>query len=182
MPTLTITEKNHWKSRLEERLNKRIEAIWAEDPGLKERIADEAHQQAFVSLGVADLQAEHDRLDAEIESLQERQHELIKCMLVALGGSPNAGNLYNSQHELTHRLEAAVKRRQQVVMEELLQQSDQGRRILALEAEKANLLDTIWIASSPAQIRSLWTKLAEILSDEPTPLQREALTIPPVTE
>jgi hypothetical protein len=28
----------------------------------------------------------------------------------------------------------------------------------------------------------LWTKLAEILHDEPTPLQREALTIPPVTD
>jgi hypothetical protein len=182
MPSLTVTEKAHWKSRLEERLNKRIEAIWAEDPGLKERVADEAHQRALVSLGVAELQAEHDRLDTEMEALEERQHDLVKRMLVALGGSPNTGNVHTGQYELSHRLDAAVKRRQQVVLEELLQQSDQGRRILALEAEKANLLDTVWIATSPAEIRMLWTKLAEILHDEPTPLQREALTIPPVTD
>jgi hypothetical protein len=182
MPSLTVTEKAHWKSRLEERLNKRIEAIWAEDPGLKERLADEARQRALVSLGVAELQAIHDRTDKEIATLQEQQYELIKLMLVALGGTPTAANSYNSEYELSQRLEAAIKRRKQVIMEELLQQSDQGRRILALENEKANLLDTVWIATSPAQIRTLWTKLAEILSDEPTPLQREALTIPPVTD
>ena len=182
MPTLTVAEKNHWKSRLEERLDKKIEAVWAEDPGLKERLVAQARQQAIVSLGVADLQAEYDRIEAEIESLQKRQQELIPQMLSVLGGVPNVVNSYNNEYELNQRLDAAVKRRQQVIMDELLQASDQGRRILVLEAEKVNLLDTIWIASSPAQIRTLWSKLAEILNDEPTPLQREALTIPPVTE
>ena len=182
MPTLSVTEKAHWKSRLEERLDKKIEAVWAEDPGLKERLADQARQQAVVSLGVADLQAEHDRLEEEIKACQQRQEDIRRQMLTVLGGPPASPNSYSCEYEANSRLEAAVNRRQQVILDELLQASDQGRRILALEAEKANLLDTIWIATSPHQIRTLWTKLAEILHDEPTPLQREALAIPPVTE
>ena len=182
MPTLTVAEKNHWKARLEARLDKKIEAIWAEDPGLKERLDGEARQQAIVSLGVADLQTEYDRLEQEIETRQKRQEELCLRMLTVLGGAPLSPNIYNYEYEANSRLEAAVKRRQQVILDELLQASDQGRRILTLEAEKANLLDTIWIATSPAQIRTLWTKLAEILHDDPTPLQREALAITPVTE
>src|SRR5438874_6732960 len=50
MAGLTVTEKEHWKERIERRLDKRIEAIWARDPNLKERIDDEARQKALESL------------------------------------------------------------------------------------------------------------------------------------
>ncbi len=34
MPGLSVSEKNHWKERLSKRIDKRIEAIAAEDPNL----------------------------------------------------------------------------------------------------------------------------------------------------
>ena len=33
------------------------------------------------------------------------------------------------------------------------------------------------IIFNPAQIKQLWTKVSELLGDEPTPLEREALAI-----
>jgi hypothetical protein len=57
-----------------------------------------------------------------------------------------------------------------------------GREIAKLESEKDSLLDTIWLATSPTQIRQLWTKVGELLGDEPTTLERDALAIEPVKE
>ena len=57
-----------------------------------------------------------------------------------------------------------------------------GRQILRLRAEKDRLLDTVWLARSPAQIRQLWTKVGELLGDELTHLEREALAIAPAEE
>ncbi len=40
----------------------------------------------------------------------------------------------------------------------------------------------VWIVSSPAQIKQLWSKVAALLEDESTHLEREALAIGPVGE
>lgn len=40
----------------------------------------------------------------------------------------------------------------------------------------------IWLATSPTQVRQLWTKVAELLGEEPTQLEREALPIRPSGE
>jgi hypothetical protein len=40
----------------------------------------------------------------------------------------------------------------------------------------------VWIVSSPTQIKQLWSKVSELLGDEPTPLEREALAIAPPPE
>jgi hypothetical protein len=51
-----------------------------------------------------------------------------------------------------------------------------------LEAEKDRLLDVVWLATSPGAIRQLWRTVGELLGDEPTPLEREALAIEPTEE
>ena len=53
-----------------------------------------------------------------------------------------------------------------------------GRQILRLREEKENLLDTIWLATSPSQLKTLWTKVAELLGTAATQLERDALAIP----
>ncbi len=40
----------------------------------------------------------------------------------------------------------------------------------------------VWIVSSPAQIKQLWAKVAALLGDEPSALEREALAIEPAGE
>ena len=79
-------------------------------------------------------------------------------------------------------IQAAIGKRQALHEEELLAGNELGRQVLRLRAEKENLLDVIWLATSPVQVRQLWTKVAELLGEEPTHLEREALSIPPAGE
>ena len=88
MPGLSVSEKNHWKERLSKRIDKRIEAIAAEDPNLLERVKREAHDRAMQSLNLADLQAEIDRLEHEEEELEKRERILNRTMLARVRGAP----------------------------------------------------------------------------------------------
>ena len=79
-------------------------------------------------------------------------------------------------------VDQAIDKRKVVVEDELLGQTDLGRQILKLRAERESLLDAIWLATSPRQVKDLWSKVAELLGDEPTQLERDALAIPPVAD
>jgi hypothetical protein len=185
MPGLSVSEKNHWKERLSKRIDKRIEAISAEDPNLLERVKRDAHDRAMQSLNLADLQAEIDRLEREEEELEKRERVLNRTMLARVRGVPietiDELSVYQSGKH-NHEVQAAITRRQAVHEDELLTESETGRRILNLRAEKDGLLDSVWLASSPKQIKDLWSKVAELLGDEPTQLQRDAMAIAPVED
>ena len=55
MANLTVAEKTHWRDRIEARIDRRIEAITAGEPGLIERIKQEARVRALASLGLAEF-------------------------------------------------------------------------------------------------------------------------------
>ncbi|CAN5849780.1 hypothetical protein BH23PLA1_BH23PLA1_26190 [soil metagenome] len=76
-------------------------------------------------------------------------------------------------------LNAAITKRQVVHEQALLAAQELGRAVLRLRAEQENLLDYVWLATSPIQVRQLWTKVAELLGEEPTPLERAALATEP---
>ena len=69
MPGLTVTEKEHWKSRIAARIEKRVEAIKARHPALFDRVQREAHAQALESLGLAGSYAELEAIQAEEAAL-----------------------------------------------------------------------------------------------------------------
>jgi hypothetical protein len=182
MAGLTVTEKEHWKERISRRIDKRIEALAAEQPNLVERVQRESRDKALHSLGLAELQAEHDRLEEEEKKIDQRKDAIQREMLAKVRGVPVAdlGNqyIYNASQEVT----AAIQRREKVHQDELYAQDPLGQKILELRREKEELLDTVWLASSPKQIKDLWTKVAELLGDEQTRLQKDALAIEPVEE
>ena len=62
MANLTVAEKNHWRDRIQARIDRRIETITAGEPGLMDRIKREARGRALTSLGLAGFQAELDRI------------------------------------------------------------------------------------------------------------------------
>ena len=109
-------------------------------------------------------------------------------MVAALRGVPadevadNFSVRYGPDLPLPVEVAEAIQRRQAAHAEQLLDGDEVGREIARLEAERDGLLDTIWLATSPAEIRALWSKVNALLGDEPTPLEREALKIDPVRE
>ena len=79
-------------------------------------------------------------------------------------------------------MSGAIERRQQVHEDELLGESELGQRILHLRREKEELIDVVWLATSPKEVKELWAKVTELLGDDQTQLQHDALTIDLVDE
>lgn len=188
MPGLTVSEKQHWKDRIGARIAREVEAIKAEHPALFDRARREAHAQALGSLGLAAPYAEPEAVQAEEAALARRKKQAQRAMLAALKGVPveevcdSFGVRYGTELPLPVEAFEAITKRQAAHQERLLADDPVGREVARLGAEKDNLLDTVWLACSPGQIRTLWSKVAELLGDEPTPLEREALSIAPAKE
>lgn len=176
MPSLTVTEKEHWKERIARRLDKKIELLTASEPALLDRIKKEARQRAWQSLGLAAIQAELDTLAAQKQELERREHQAHRALLATVRRVP-IESVEDYFHYPPPEINIALQRRQAIHEEELLAEDPLGQQILKLRQEKENLLDTIWLATSPQQIKELWKKVVALLGDDQTALQREALAI-----
>jgi hypothetical protein len=181
MAGLTVTEKEHWKDRIARRIDRRIDALWGEDPNLEERIEHDARQQALDSMGLADLQAELDEIDRQAETNAERKQQIGKHMLAIVRRVPVEQVRDYLAYQHVPEVDRAIERRQAIYTDQLLARTPLGERIKRLRLEKENLLDTVWLATSSASIKSLWEKVGALLGDPATPLERDALAIPPDT-
>ncbi len=182
MSGLTVTEKEHWKKRIARRIEKRIEAITAGDPNFFERIDRDARQRALESLGLAEYQTELDEIERQKETLEKGEKRLHKAMLAKIRGvEPDDLDDFFS-YRRDSEVDNAVKRRKAVHEDELLAESELGQQVLRLRQEKDELQDVVWLASSPKQIKALWEKVAELLGDDQTQLQRDALAIEAVAD
>jgi hypothetical protein len=188
MPGLTVTEKSHGRDRIAARIDKAAERIQGRHPVLFDRLHREARTQALASLGLAEADAELEAIVAEEVTLSRRKQMAQRQRVAALRGLPIAevaipGSIRHGG-DLPRPIEVAdaITRRQAIHHDQLLADDPVGSEIARLEAEKDHLLDTIWLAVSPAQIKPLWTRVGEWLGDEPTPLERDALAIEPVKE
>ena len=182
MSGLTVTEKEHWKNRIARRIDKRIEAITAGDPNFFERVERDARQRALESLGLAEHQAELDEIERQKDVLEKQQKQLHKAMLAKIRGveADDLDDYYSYRHD--SEVENAVKRRKAVHEDELLAESELGQQVLTLRQEKDELLDVVWLAASGIEIRQLWQKVVELLGDEQTQLQKDALAIEPAAD
>lgn len=177
MPTLTVTEKEHWKERIGRRIDKRIETVCASEPNFMDRIQRAARQRALGSLGLADFQVELDRLDEQEKELDRRRRQAHKAMHAAVRrvAIEEVDDYYVDRP--SPEVSSAVQRRQAVHEEELLAEDELGREVLRLRHERENLLDTVWLATSGQQIRDLWQKVLDLLGEEQTQLQKAALSL-----
>ena len=178
--TLTVREKEHWKERISRKINQAIDALCAErDPGFRERIRMTARQRAVESLGIAESQSRLAEIKSTKEALDSEERTLIRTMaekVVKAEHHPDA--TYWQQTSVDN----AIRDRQSVHEKELLAADPLGRKILELQLEQEDLLDTVWLATSPVQIKQLWSRVAEILHQQPTTLQQHALSLEPVTD
>ena len=181
MSHLTVTEKEHWKERISRRIDKAIEAVYAEQPSLRSRIAEAAQSEALKSLGLLELQRQLDKL-ADAEKRTAKQKESAQKQMLAIVKGVNVDELpsYSYYSSAFQEVTVAVNRRQAIHEEELLARDPHGKRILKLRQEKDELLDTVWLATSSKQIKELWQSVAHLLKEEPTELQTQALRIEPV--
>jgi hypothetical protein len=145
-----------------------------------DRIHREAHQRALQTLGLADWQTELDSIERQKETLEKRSQQVLKAMLAHVQGVPvddlEDGYCYHRDEEVN----SAVAKRQNVHEDELLAECETGQEILRLRQEQEDLLDTVWLASSPSQLKTLWSKVNALLGTTPTQLESDALAILPL--
>ena len=182
---LTLAEKDHWRDRIARRIGQRIEALVSkEDPTLLERVAKEAREKAYESLGIGAQQREIEALEKEKEKIGMRERRLVAEQRAKLNGTTveqelERGGCYARGD---YETENAVKARARVLEADVLSQSELGQRVLALEKEKDNLLDTVWLATSTGQMKELWEHVNALLELKPTVLEDKALKIAPVQD
>ena len=166
---LTITEKEHWKQRIEAKIDKRIEKLKQAEPDLFKSVEEKAHRAALETLGITD---KHDLLEktrSNISELEEKKEKLLSEIHLALTGK--ADTCYSARNTIDNR----ISKQQTILEEDLLLEHETGREISRLREEKENLLDTVWLATSPRQITSLWEKVSTVLGEEATAIQKEVL-------
>jgi hypothetical protein len=182
MPNLTVKEKEFWRDRIARKIDKKIEAVSSRDPNLQARVAARAHQRALESLGLAVMQAELDAFEKQEQELETSRRRVQQAMLAAVRRVPVEEATEAWYGQLHREIVQAIDKRRVVHEQEFLAEDDNGREVLKLRQEKEDLLETIWLATSPGEVRSLWAKVIEFLGDEQTTLQRGALAIAPVHE
>jgi hypothetical protein len=188
MPGLTVTEKEHWKTRIAARIEKRVEAIKSKHPALVERVRRESHALALESLRLTESYREQETIRSEEAALARRRVRVQRKMLAALRGVPVEviSECLNIRHgmELPLPIEVheAITNRQRSHQAQLLISDPVGQEITRLDGERERLLDVVWLATSPAQIRILSPKIGSLLGDETTQLEQDALAIESVRE
>ena len=181
MAQLTVKEKEHWKQRINRKVDQAMDALLAtNDAGYKERISTEAHKLALRSLGIEELEGQAAELERQEENSRLQRQQLLRAMIAQITGCriEDASASYSTQLEIKQ----AIEKRKLLHEEQLMEKDELGRRILAYRREKEELLDTVWLATSGKQIRQLWTAVAELLQQPPTRLQSEALAIEPESD
>ena len=115
------------------------------------------------------------------EALDKRERRIRRSILALVRGVPVEDieeSRYFNPHD--HELDTAIAKRQGVHEGQLLAEHELGRQVLQLRSEKENLLDVVWLETSPVQVRQLWSRVGELLGDKPSELEKEALAIKPL--
>ena len=176
--SLTVTEREHWKQRIAARIDKRIAAIEQANKPVIDGLKKTAREKALTALGIDELESQRVKAEADKARLERRVKQLSRQVMARIKGVEEEDvTMPNYYSGFESEIKAGISRRAEYELNLLLSTTEVGKQIAALKGEKDNLLDTIWLATSPAQVKELWQKLSLMLGDEETPLQKEALSL-----
>lgn len=178
---ISISEKQHWKERIEKKIKQRIHALKSQNPALFTEAEVVARTTAIDSLGIGDDLDQIEKLKSKIETLETQKKEKCISIIGRLSGEP-AMRGYYSDYEFRNSLDNLLKTHIQKKLDDFLQASPLGREVAKLESEKENLMDTIWLATSSRQMSDMWTKVLKLIDEESTDFQREILAAPKPAE
>lgn len=173
--TLTVTEKQHWKERIGRKIAQAIaDFVDRQEPGYLERVTREARQAAIKHLGMTELLEREQLFEEQEKKLRQDKQELYRQLTAAARKVP-LDEVQVDYHYHCSEWERAIRERQTSEERRLLATSPLGEVVLKLRREEEELLDTVWLATSPKQIKNLWQGVTELVSGELTALQKQAM-------
>ena len=174
--SLTVREKEHWVERIRAKIDKAICLLIVEkDPDFLKKVDEQAKAMVVKELGL-------DKDLAAYEALEKQKIQLEADMAAArdkLAKVFKMGSYYRTDLLTIY---AQIKKRAEPYRSVVLVKTALGKKVLALENEKETVLDSLWLATTTAQIKELWTAISEMLGDVPTDIEKKALDMPGVDE
>ncbi len=101
---------------------------------------------------------------------EKRGHSKIEVKV-----KPFAKEVANYYHDVEERIERIIRQHQENTEGELTAETPLGKQIKRLQKEQEEMLDTVWLATSPKEIVNLWSRVVTMLQQPLTDLQRETL-------
>jgi hypothetical protein len=146
-------------------------------PEFKAQIEKRSRERVVERYGIQEVHSEREKLQQQIDAFHERLENLDRTIVQMLRdqGVTKGSRPYFSLENFLDSETLAIRR-------EILQEFEIGRRIVQLQDEQEQLLDTVWLATSSVQIRNLWQDMMAILGESTTELQQQALSYTPATE
>jgi hypothetical protein len=176
MPMLTLSAPAAWRAWLVRRIDRHLQDLAAADPGLLARVARQARRRAWQSLGLAPLRAELRALAAQQRDLDRRARRAHQAALAVLRRRPpEAVADVPGSGRLPAEIRRALRRRQALHAAELLAAEALGPELLRWRREKAQVRETLALATAPAAVLALWRQTLAALGQEPTALQQAVL-------
>lgn len=173
---LTVKEKEHWKQQIEKRIEKAIALAYrSKGQEWQNALKEKAEAKAIKRLGLSNYLEQYSDLDKQQKDLYDKLEKLVEEYEKPYRNS-HSYRTHLSGHYL---IKQVIEEEASLIEQELLQDSEIGQKILQLQQEKEGLLDTIWLATSPAQIRTLWKDFTTMVTDQPTQLQVKAMNYRP---
>ena len=134
MSRLTVTEKEHWKERIERRVNRAIATLEAQDLSLMPGITAEADRLAHDALGTAEFHDKIEALNAQLITLKAEQERLERTMYArALG---ELAIRTHHDYRLRDDFRAKHRKLKEPIEERLLVQSPLARKSLNSGSKK----------------------------------------------
>jgi hypothetical protein len=153
-----------------------LQDLTAADPGLLGRVARQARGRAWQSLGLAPLRVQLRALAAQQRDLDRRARRAHQAALAVLRRlPPQAVADVPGGGRLPAEIRRALRRRQALHAAELLTAEARGRELLRWRQEKAQLPETLALATAPSAVQALWRQTLAALAQQPTALQQAVL-------
>lgn len=112
MSRIIVTEKEHWKQRIEKRVDKALEVLESKHPDFMANVKNNASSRAMEELGIADLTAKRERLTNQKVKLDDDLAELTVAIEEHVLGKAERERLgcYSAKHQLDLRIRRLTER------------------------------------------------------------------------
>lgn len=167
---LSVTEKQHWKERIDQKIKRRIESLKALNATYFAETETAAKLAAAMELGVhSDIES----IRAMEQKIEKLQNDTKKHLLQVI--EKISGKQLNPYYAQMDRVDTELKPHIERSMNNLLATDPRGQEVIKLDAEREQLLDTIWLATSSHQVRDMWAQVLKLLGEDSSDFQKEVI-------
>lgn len=168
---ITVTEKQELRDIINDRVDKAIARLEHDNTLGITKLREVAKELAVKELELGEFLKKDDDADASIARITKERDKLRDEAADRLGT--------RRDYRVRDGIDAHIEKAVDIVFDRMLADDEVGKKILALQAEKESMLETVWIATSSEQVKKLFLHVHNVLGESTTALGGMAQAIKP---